>query len=165
METRDLNIVKILYQHQHEYMNSDAIAKLLGLSSKTIRSHIKIINEASNEYGFTILIKKSKGYQLQIMDEGLFNYFLNERFLKDENLNFNNQDSRIRYIMKKLLLDNHYTKLESLSESMFVSVGTLKNDMNEMRKILSQYEIEIVSRPNYGMKIIGKEFQIRYAIA
>ncbi|WP_241959738.1 helix-turn-helix domain-containing protein, partial [Mammaliicoccus vitulinus] len=48
---------------------------------------------------------------------------------------------------------------------MFVSVGTLKNDMNEMRKILSQYEIEIVSRPNYGMKIIGKEFQIRYAIA
>lgn len=165
METRDLNIVKILYQHQHEYMNSDAIAKLLGLSSKTIRSHIKIINEASNEYGFTILIKKSKGYQLQIMDEGLFNYFLNERFLKDENLNFNNQDSRIRYIMKKLLLDNHYTKLESLSESIFVSVGTLKNDMNEMRKILSQYEIEIVSRPNYGMKIIGKEFQIRYAIA
>ncbi|GGI03012.1 HTH domain-containing protein [Mammaliicoccus vitulinus] len=103
METRDLNIVKILYQHQHEYMNSDAIAKLLGLSSKTIRSHIKIINEASNEYGFTILIKKSKGYQLQIMDEGLFNYFLNERFLKDENLNFNNQDSRIRYIMKKII--------------------------------------------------------------
>lgn len=165
METRHLNIVKILYQHQHEYMNSDAIAKLLGLSSKTIRSHIKFINEASNDFGFSILIKKSKGYQLHIIDEGLFNYFLNERFLKDENLNFNNQDSRIRYIMKKLLLDDHYTKLESLSESMFVSVGTLKNDLNEMRKILSQYEIEIVSRPNYGMKIIGKEFQIRYAIA
>lgn len=165
METRHLNIVKILYQHQHEYMNSDAIAKLLGLSSKTIRSHIKFINEASNDFGFSILIKKSRGYQLHIIDEGLFNYFLNERFLKDENLNFNNQDSRIRYIMKKLLLDNHYTKLESLSESMFVSVGTLKNDLNEMRKILSQYEIEIVSRPNYGMKIIGKEFQIRYAIA
>nr|WP_263314224.1 BglG family transcription antiterminator [Mammaliicoccus sp. Marseille-Q6498] len=165
METRHLNIVKILYEHQHEYMNSDAIAKLLGLSSKTIRSHIKVINETSNEYGFSIIIKKSKGYQLYIMEEGLFNYFLNERFLKDENLNFNNQDSRIRYIMKKLLLDNHYTKLESLSESMFVSVGTLKNDMNEIRKILSQYEIEVVSRPNYGMKIIGKEFQIRYAIA
>lgn len=165
METRHLNIVKILYEHQHEYMNSDAIAKLLGLSSKTIRSHIKVINEMSHAYGFSIIIKRSKGYQLYIIEEGLFNYFLNERFLKDENLNFNNQDSRFRYIMKKLLLDNHYTKLESLSEHMYVSVGTLKNDMNEIRKILSQYEIEVVSRPNYGMKIIGKEFQIRYAIA
>ncbi|CPQ90652.1 Probable licABCH operon regulator [Staphylococcus aureus] len=67
--------------------------------------------------------------------------------------------------MKKLLLDNHYTKLESLSESLFVSVGTLKNDMIEMKRVLARYEIEVVSRPNYGMKLIGKEFQIRYAIA
>lgn len=165
METRHLNIVKILYQHQHEYMNSISIAKLLGCSSKTIRENIKVINETSKENGFVIFIKKSKGYQLNITDEGKFNYFLNERFLKDENLNFNNQDSRIRFIMKKLLLDNHYTKLESLSESLFVSVGTLKNDMIEMKRILARYEIEVVSRPNYGMKLIGKEFQIRYAIA
>lgn len=165
METRHLNIVKILYQHQHEYMNSISIAKLLGCSSKTIRENIKVINETSKENGFVIFIKKSKGYQLNITDEGKFNYFLNERFLKDENLNFNNQDSRIRFIMKKLLLDNHYTKLESLSESLFVSVGTLKNDMIEMKRILARYEIEVVSRPNYGMKLIGKEFQIRYSIA
>lgn len=139
METRHLNIVKILYQHQHEYMNSISIAKLLGCSSKTIRENIKVINETSKENGFVIFIKKSKGYQLNITDEGKFNYFLNERFLKDENLNFNNQDSRIRFIMKKLLLDNHYTKLESLSESLFVSVGTLKNDIAYKRKRLFIY--------------------------
>lgn len=165
MQIRHLNIVKILYQHQKEYITSNAIAKLLGLSSKTIRTQIKEINEESEAFGFLIQTKKSKGYNLFIKDEGLFNYFLNERYLKDENLNFNNQDSRIRFIMRKLLLSNDYTKIESLSENMFVSTGTLKNDMNEIRQILNKYEIEIVSRPNYGMKIIGKEFQIRYAIA
>ena len=67
--------------------------------------------------------------------------------------------------MKNYFLIIIIQKLESLSESLFVSVGTLKNDMIEMKRILARYEIEVVSRPNYGMKLIGKEFQIRYAIA
>nr|WP_241959240.1 HTH domain-containing protein [Mammaliicoccus sciuri] len=56
-------------------MNSISIAKLLGCSSKTIRENIKVINETSKENGFVIFIKKSKGYQLNITDEGKFNYF------------------------------------------------------------------------------------------
>src|SRR5699024_871487 len=119
MQLRHLNIVKILYQNEKAYITSNASAKLLGLSSKTIRTQIKVINEESEAFGFLIQTKKSKGYSLFIIDEGLFNYFLNERYLKDENLNFNNQDSRIRFIMRKLLLSNDYTKIESLSENMF----------------------------------------------
>src|SRR5699024_11116567 len=111
-----------------------------------------------------IQTKKSKGYNLFIIDEGLFNYFLNERYLKDENLNFNNKDSRIRFIIRKLLLSNDYTKIESLSENMFVSTGTHKNDMNDNMQRLNKYEIENVRRPKYCNKIIGKEFQIRYSI-
>lgn len=64
MQIRHLNIVKILYQHQKEYITSNAIAKLLGLSSKTIRTQIKEINEESEAFGFLIQTKKSKGYNL-----------------------------------------------------------------------------------------------------
>src|SRR5699024_12771516 len=115
MQIRHLNIVKILYQHQKEYITSNAIAKLLGLSSNTLRTQIKKINEESEAFGFLIQTKKSKGYNLCIIDEGLFNYFLNERYLKDENLNCKNHNSSIRFIMRQLSLSNEYIKIESLS--------------------------------------------------
>lgn len=165
MNKRALESIRLLYNHSNRYVSGEFIAKSLSVSPRTIRNDIKMINEMADSHGFYIESKKSAGYKIDIMDKNKFNLFINNQYLKDELLNFNNQESRIHFILGKLLILDNYVKIESLSERMYMSETTIKKDLKVIRNEIEKYELQLIASPYYGLKIEGSEFQKRYAIA
>ena len=165
MNKRALETIRLLYNHTNCYVTGSFIAKSLSVSPRTIRNDIKMINGIAETHGFYIESKKSAGYKIDIKDKSKFNLLINNQYLKDELLNFNNQESRVHFILSKLLILDSYVKIERLSERMYVSDTTVKKDLKVIRNELDKYELQLISSPYYGLKIEGSEFQKRYAIA
>lgn len=51
--------------------------------------------------------------------------------------------------------------MDDLCDIFYVSRSTLKKDMKEIREIFEKYQITIDHRANQGLKIIGKEQDLR----
>ncbi|MDK9868816.1 BglG family transcription antiterminator [Staphylococcus equorum] len=154
-----------MYNYSSTYISGEFIGKSLSVSPRTVRNDLKELNESEKEFGFYIFSKKSVGYKLIIKNKEKFNLFLNDQYLKDELLNFNNQDSRVRYIFSQLLVLDNYVKIDDLSERMFVSDTTIKKDLKMIREQLEKHDLNLITSPYHGLKIDGHEFQKRYAIA
>lgn len=72
---------------------------------------------------------------------------------------------RNQYILKYILYNNTYIKLEDLANSLYVSKFTILNDIKRIKPILSKYNLILVSKPYYGVKVEGKEIDIRRCIS
>lgn len=165
MNKRTLKIIRLMYNYSSTYISGEFIGKSLSVSPRTVRNDLKELNESEKEFGFYIFSKRSVGYKLIIKNKEKFNLFLNDQYLKDELLNFNNQDSRVRYIFSQLLVLDNYVKIDDLSERMFVSDTTIKKDLKMIREQLEKHDLDLITSPYHGLKIDGHEFQKRYAIA
>lgn len=140
------------------------LGKINEVTSRTIRDDIKGLDELISPNGARIKTVMGQGYELTIKDEEHFRNYL-QLILGNETFIPKSPMERIIYLIKRLLLNDNYIKLDDLSDEMYVSKSTIQNDLIEVRKILSKYDIELESRPNYGMKVQGEELQLRFCIA
>jgi len=148
-------------------LTADWLAKELGLSERTIRSEIKQMEPHIKSEGMFIESIRGKGYVLKIVDDKKFA----KTILKDpaeENHtagDFAEKEERVFYILKRLLLEKDFIKLEILSDEMFISLSTLQNDLKEVKEILEKYNLIIRNRPHYGSKIEGDEYMKRLCLS
>lgn len=77
----------------------------------------------------------------------------------------NSQDYRINYIAVKLIMKYDYIKSDDFLDELYISKSQLNMDLKILREKLSAYRLKIVSKPHYGMKIIGSEINIRKFLA
>lgn len=144
---RQLNIIKIL-KDNNTPINSIALSKELGCSTKTIQTEIKELNKQLKNS--KVLSIRGAGYKI----EGDF---------KEVDLNYEdcNDIDRVSYIIKILLnLEGKSIKLEELAESMYVSLSTVKNDLKVIKKIFEKYNISINKQHKKGIVIEGKDEDI-----
>lgn len=154
----------LLLSKSDEPTSSEWIAKELGISDRTVRNEIKLLqSDIVNSFGLSIESIRGKGYQLKILD----NKKLNEYSLEGEERtnNFDNQNHRVTYILTRLLLAKDFVKLESFLDEMFVSLSTIKNDLKLVRKILKKYNLRLTNRPHYGSKVEGDEYMKRLCLS
>jgi len=165
IETRTKEIFDFLTA-DYKFHSSEEIGMSLELSSKTIQKEINILNSYIREKGAIIHSETGKGYQFAILDEDKFKDFLRHDWFKyayfhQENAN---KDLRIENILKLLLFSNSYIKQQELADMFYVSLSQVNKDIKEVRKLLKGYNISLISKPYYGMKIAGNEKDIRLAI-
>ncbi|MFM9280670.1 BglG family transcription antiterminator [Paenibacillus jiagnxiensis] len=163
---RVFHILHILISEQ--IVNSEYLAKLLNVSSRTIRTDLKELSALLSTHGATIKSLKGAGYQLEIHDEQRFRHLLKQ--LKESEMATPQQisgssESRHRFLIRKLLLTEEYFKLDDLADLLFVSRSTIQNDIREVRRILKHYGLTLENRPHYGIKIKGSETQLRYCMS
>ncbi|MFB5677481.1 BglG family transcription antiterminator [Paenibacillus terreus] len=163
---RVFHILHILISEQ--LVSSEYLAKLLNVSSRTIRTDLKELSALLSTHGATIKSLKGAGYQLEIHDEQRFRHLLKQ--LKENEAATPQQisgssESRHRFLIRKLLLTEEYFKLDDLADLLFVSRSTIQNDIREVRRILKHYGLTLENRPHYGVKIKGSETQLRYCMS
>nr|WP_317331395.1 PTS sugar transporter subunit IIA [uncultured Romboutsia sp.] len=150
MNTRALTIIKILL-NSIEPVSSLVLSQEIGCSTKTIQNEIKDINKELKNG--EIVSKRGVGYKI----EGN----LDDTDIKISNLY--NYD-RVEYIIKKIInissTDKGTIKLEDLADSMYVSLSTAKNDLKEVKKILDEYNLKIISKHKQGICIEESEEDI-----
>ncbi|WP_277668942.1 BglG family transcription antiterminator [Caproiciproducens galactitolivorans] len=63
-----------------------------------------------------------------------------------------------------LLLSDNFVTLTSVAEELFVSRTTLINDLDSVKQLLRSRNLEVESRPNKGIRLLGSERARRHCI-
>lgn len=159
---RQRKILDILQRHKTS-ITSDEIARLVGVSSKTVRTDIKNIMSTLDKDIAIMHISTRKGFYLEIINSSAFNKILSRNIGKT----LDNKD-RVNYIIHQLLnntLLNQAIKQQDLADELYIGLSTLKIDLKEVKAKLQQYNLDIINYKNQGMQIKGNEAQIRYCIS
>lgn len=171
---RCTKILNLLFQSK-EKMTGDSLAVSLGVSTRTIRSDIKSLNDELTHWGAKIISEIGQGYYLKIYDQDRFYELLNHLRNQKKDINFRNiipsePEERVHYIITKLLFSLLNGSKEvidpfDLEEELFISTSTLKKDFRMIDQILKKYDLRISTTKKNGVRIVGEEAKIRYCIS
>lgn len=157
-EDRKFLIIKLLQQN-----NVIALAELaqkLNVSTRTIRNDIKLLNELLEDSAF---IEMEQGEcRFYITDH----YELEEKKISLEKMqrDFDSPQKRVAYIIKTLMTNNTHYSTEELAYNMNLGRTTLSNEIKKLNKVLHNYGLSIEGTQSAGIRLKGKEFQLRLFI-
>lgn len=163
-DKRCKKIIEILLDHP-EGMKGEDIASRLQVSSRTIRTDIKRLQELLEVHGIKISAVTNRGYKLERQDvhEVLMNVLpevSSQEVLSDKN-------KRLLYLVGyflKAFLENKSVTQGELADEMYVALSSLKAYLGELRDFLADYFLQIVTYRNEGLRLKGDENDIRTCI-
>ena len=157
---REKKILSLLLKNEKKFTTSQ-IAAELKVSPRTIKTDIKKINEELEKHSCLIRTKQGVGLWLDYDTQG-------EQFLKtalyEEQDSYISAEVRKYYIAATLLNNVGFTSMEAMSNTFFVSKGTVVNDLNELKDFWEKFGITFTKKVKYGVKAEGSERQIRLAL-
>lgn len=158
---RQIEILLNLFSNLDAPVSLQVFTDQFHLSLRSIQTDIAEIKETIKEHGLYIENNKNC-ICMSITNQETANIFMNS-IIQDYNLNqfFEDQSSRISYIISRLLDSNDYLKSADLADEMYISRFQISNDIKLAKNMLSSYHLTLISKPYYGIKIIGKENDIR----
>lgn len=151
MRPNSEKLIKHLLESQPK--TSNQLAELLQVSVRSIKNYAKEINE---EYP-NLLTSSNEGYSVNINQAlSLFN-------TSNEHIPQTSQE-RVFYIINKLIHHNtgkdekinHSLDLYELCDELYISMSTLKVELNKVKRKLKKYDLELETKSD-SIKCIGLE--------
>lgn len=149
-------------------ITSEYLASVIQVTSRTIRNDIKELEDIISRYGASIKSVRGSGYNLEILNDEDFRRFLQEVFhdqVSSEEVIPDLPEERVQYLIKRLLLEGDYVKLEDLADDLYISKSTIQNDLKDVKRIFQSYGITLDKKPNYGVKLKGDEVKLRFCMS
>lgn len=152
--------------NQGEYQTAGMMAEKLHVSTKTVRNLLKEGNALLKKHGASIVSKYGAGYGIEISDTEAYEQFkrLQEAHVESSYMPETSQE-RVQYLLEYLFESGGWIKLDQLSESLYVSKRTLTCDLKEVERFLKKFNLHLTRKPNYGIRVEGKEFNQRLCLA
>ena len=141
------------------YITGNDLSNKIEVSSKTIRIEIKSLNTLLRDNGAQIISIPSKGYILKVFEETLFEKFINR--IKSTKKNPSSYIERAYYITSILLQMDNFIKIIDISELLYLDRTAVSRSLKYVRSFISKYDVELIQKPSYGIKLEGKEFNWR----
>lgn len=157
---REKEMLRILYQKQRQ-CTAGELSLLLNISSRTIKTDIKLINNTIKQYGCLIETKAGVGVWLSYDDGG--KQYLKRILFEAESSNSVFAEMRKYRIADILLNTNDYISMECIAQKFYVTRGTITNDLNELADFFENYDIKLVRKVKFGVKLLGEEEKLRIA--
>ena len=155
-----LKIIKFLVGNQ-EYLSSNYLSNSLGISSKKVRRILLDLNEELRNYGASIDCKVGVGYLLEVYDSAKFDDYLEMKNFYETKPILSPDSCRAHFIVRYLLCNEDYTKIEDIERILFLNRTTIVMDYNNAKEILAEFGIGIETKGRKGIKIVGNEHDIR----
>ncbi len=159
-----LNII-FNYIQKNEYTSVSQLQSLLNITDRTIRNDIQSINETLEKKGALVKLKRSYGYYISVLDQESYDGFI-EKFKSTDTgvMELDSSEDRIKFLLRKLLFSNEYISMDELADSVYISKNTLNKYIKTIKSIVAKYNMEYITKPNSGVKIIGSEDAKRQCI-
>lgn len=136
MKTKNLKLIRLLLESQP--CTANTLADRLGVSVRSIKNYVHEINEemphtiTSSREGYSIDVHAAK----EILNEG------------DEIRTPQTSDERVVFILNQLI--NHHksepVNIYDLCDEMYISLSTLKNELQKVKRRLSKYDLQLYSQ-------------------
>lgn len=153
MKKKQEVLLQYLSAHQ-DYVTALELSKALGVSIRTVKSYIADLHQ-----DFPLLISSTnRGYQLQRNPSTEIMQGKRDDIPQD-------YEERCIYIIKKLLLEkNNCLDAYDVCDELFISISTLKNDLNKMNTSFASFSITFLCMSNQ-ISIQGSEKNKRRLIS
>ncbi len=150
LKKRQNNIIDIL-DDKDQWLTGKALAQMLNVSDRTIRSDIEAINR---EYQREMIISNKRlGYKL---DEQA----ISEMELVTNNIIPQTPQERCIWIIKELLFNSKELNLYDLENRVFISGYSIENDLGRIKKMIKDYHLNLKRSKNF-VELIGEENEKR----
>lgn len=159
LNKRCLDIIKYLIDHEKQ-ISIRELADVYEISERSIRYDIDNINYFLKKNGFRQLNKMSKGiYEIDETKENLTKVIelLNASFYSFS------KHERKEYIKAICLFSEDIIKLHEISETLSVSLSTIKLDLKEIKAFLSEKKLNLKFFSKMGLVLEGEEEKLRKA--
>jgi lichenan operon transcriptional antiterminator len=151
-----------------EPITSDYLSKFLGVTSRTIRNDMLLLNQELKKIGVKIEAQRGVGYFLNPQPDGEIKELIQEVFQLHEDSSNDLPilpEERMLFILKKIIMADDFITIERLANELFVSKSTVDNDLKQVEKTLSKFDVSLFKKPNYGIKLLGNEMNIRFCLS
>ena len=155
-------ILRALIEHQ-DFINSDSLAQLIGVTSRTIRNDIKQLASELTAQEIELISIPGKGYKLPDRDHNKALIYYQQKKMESAVIP-TLPDDRQMHILGKLIFTNAPLTYESLADELFVSRSTIENDLSELEHWLSHHHLQLQRKPSLGVQLIANETDLRYAM-
>ena len=154
----------IEYVQSHEGVSPARLADHFGVSARTVRDHIRRVNDALANAARVRFSRSRNGYLLEVTDEVAFKQWLNRAhaLLSDPAVT---TTSRASYLLNDLLLRNDWITIDELSNILFVSRASISGDLKRIEPVLERFGLTLEKRPHYGIRVAGSEMARRLCLA
>ncbi|MFZ7133516.1 MAG: BglG family transcription antiterminator [Eubacteriales bacterium] len=143
-----------------EWFTGPELSKELGVSDRTVRNDVGILNYVLEQYNASIVSERGKGYRLQTNNKELLISIL-AQYEGGEC----EKEERVHKIIIRLLFSDGGIDLCDLEEALFISRTTLENEIKTIRKMLENFYPFIDIKRNSGIvELVGSEMSIRFLL-
>ncbi len=155
MKTVKKRTVSIIHEliGNEELMTLSELAEKFEVSQRSIRNDLKLINELLKEMdlgkirlvGGRIICPSSFGQVLKaVPKDDLYTYKLS-------------QEERIEIAASFLINTVEYITMSVIADNLVVSRSTVINDLSKIKAYIGQGNLKVLSHPNKGLRVEGKE--------
>lgn len=141
----------------------EEIAQVVNVSKRTIYREISEINDSLSCYGLEISNKQDKGLTM-IGDFSAIDELSNSLGQSPNRKQYYNVNLRRKKLIADSLKNREIEKLSYYSSIFKVSESTISNDLNYIEKWLKKYHLNLTREPGKGVRVVGKEEDIRIAL-
>lgn len=158
MDNIEETLLEIL-SNSSKAVSSEVLGIELGVSSKTVLNYVARLNNDSEINGFFIESIRGKGILLHVTDRESFKKYKKVKRGEEQDENLHEQ------ILEILINQEDYIKTEDIIHKLYISQSTLSRRLTEIRKIISYYDLTLETKPYFGIRIKGSEFDFRRFLA
>lgn len=158
--------IAILYECliNDNYLTYDYLCTQFDISAKTIREDIKAINDNFKSFGLAIRLSRGKGYKVVCKDREIIEDLKKQfqyRFIDTNDIR-NNMVYRSDRVLAYVLSKEGYIKLNAIAIILNLNIRSTSTVLSKTKEILADYHLQLQNKPHYGMKMTGREIDIRY---
>ncbi|WP_110953499.1 BglG family transcription antiterminator [Anaerosinus massiliensis] len=159
LQKRQKLILQLLYDSNKPLLGKQ-LAERIDVTSRTIRTDIKILNEVLRQFRMEIASSKRDGYYVSEEQRDILAKVIVSMVGKRENLIKvpNTPSERVVFIIFKLAFSVDYISMENLANMIFVSKTTINYDVKKIIEFLKPCrEVNLIVSPLKGLLLTGSE--------
>lgn len=157
MNQRITEIVRLI--NETEGIRISELAEQFQVSQRTIRNDLKEINSLLQSSQMQKLTLRHGG---QIIAPEGFEQLLPSVMPGDLYTYKLSREERKRVAAAILVSSSEFTTLNEIAEQLFVSRATIINDLDEIKAFVQEGHLEVLSYPNKGLQVSGRETDKRF---
>ena len=152
--------IKIIQLLLNNHTSIERLSFLVEVSERTLLNYVKQINDYfDNRIAIT---KIQQNLTIYIENEHQFLNQLDEVIELTENAH-SEHDNKMEIIFFQIL-KNKICTIDDIAEYTFMSKTSVSNLLKDMKAELEVYDVSIIGKPNVGLYISGREYDIRKLI-
>lgn len=140
---------------------SSTLCAQASVSAVKLRETIRDSHDILLDYGVSIAVKPKVGYSIEIIDEDCFKKspLYNSSTVLPESLS--EEQIRESRFINRLVCSDGYILVDDVADELSLSRSSALRVLNKIKQMAEPFHLQIVSKPHHGIKLEGKELDIR----